>query len=205
METINALAAGVDIIGNRYHVCLLDREGKHPRYYHGRVDTVFAQNKLIAYLSPSYSVVIVASSLALILLSRLGEGRVTIKEEDEHYRVWQKAGITRGDAMARFAALLRYEQLIGPKELSQKEQHELLATEWERTLARVARIERAHEIIDEFHSGNDSPAFYDEALRLLQQAQEDSLPTTIEESEYTIDPDDHSFLAKVVRALSKKR
>ena len=205
METINTLAAGVDIIGNRYHICLLDGEGKHPRYYHGRVDTAFAQNKLITYLSPSYSVVIVESALALILLSRLGEWRVTIKEEDEHYRVWQKAGITRGDAMARFAALLLYEQLIEPKQLTEKEKRELLATEWERTLARVARIERAHEIITEIQGGNSSPALFDESMRLLQQAQDDPLAAEIEEPAYTIDPDDNSFLAKVVRTLNRKR
>lgn len=205
METIKTLASGIDIIGKRYHVCLLDGEGKHPRYYHGRVDTVFAQNKLIGYLSPSYSVLIVESALALILLSTLGERRVTIKEEDEHYRVWQKAGIARGDAMARFAALLLYEQLIAPKQLTEKEKRELLATEWERTLARVSRIERAHEIIGEIQGGNNAPALYDESLRLLQQAQDDPLAAEIAGPEYSTDPDDNSFLAKVVRALSKKR
>lgn len=205
MENTNTLAAGVDIIGTRYHVCLLDPEGKHPRYYHGRTDTVLGQNKLIDYLSPLYRVAIVESSLALILLSGLGEERVTIKEEDGHYRVWQKAGIARGDAMARFAALLLYEQLIGPRELGEAEKRELMATEWERALARVERIERAGQIIGEIQGGNESPKFYNEALRLLQQAEEDRPVKETAEIEYPIDPDDDSFLAKVARALAKKR
>ncbi|MCK9548393.1 MAG: hypothetical protein M0Q37_07785 [Sphaerochaeta sp.] len=205
MEKTKILTAGVDIIGTRYHVCLLDQEGKHPRYYHGREDTQSGQNKLIAYLGPHYRVVIVESSLALILLFRLQEGRVTIKEEGEHYRVWQKAGIARGDAMARFAALLLYEQLIGPKPLTEKEERELLAAEWERALADVARIERAGQIIGEIHGGNESPKLSAEALRLLQASQGPSSSSGVEAPEYAIDSDDNSFLAKVARALAKDR
>jgi len=205
MKTSQTLAAGVDIIGNRYYLCLLDSDGKHPRYYRGRVDTPFAQNKLIAYLNPDYRVVIVESSLSLVLLSFLPSERVVIKEEGEHYRVWQKAGIERGNEMARFAALLLYDELVGPKPLSEKEKRELMASEWERTTADVERIERARKIISEIQSGKESSTHYSEALRLVQQAEERPRPLAIEEPEYTIDPGDNSFLAKVARAFAKKR
>lgn len=205
MKSSKTRAAGVDIVGNRYHVCVLDEDGKHPQYYRDRVDTPFAQNKLIGYLKPDYCVVIVESSLALILLSRLGAQRVVTKEEDEHYRVWEKAGIKRGNAMARFAALLLYEELVDPKALSVKEKNELMATAWERAIADVARVERARQIIDEIRRGNESPKHFSEALRLVQQSEESAQASAVAEPEYPIDPDDDSFLAKVARALAMKK
>ena len=112
METIKTLASGIDIIGKRA-ICLLDGEAStRATIMDGWIPSLHRTSSSVT--SPSYSVLIVESALALILLSSLGERRVTIKEEDEHYRVWQKAGIARSDAMARFAALLLYEQLIAP-------------------------------------------------------------------------------------------
>lgn len=205
MKNNQARAAGVDLVGNRYHVCLLDQDGKHPRYYRGRVDTPFAQNKLIDYLAADYHVVVAGSSLALILLSRLGDGRVVIKEEEGHYRVWEKAGIKRGNAMARFAALLLHDELVGPKSLTEKEKQELMERAWEGAIADVARIERARQIIDEILDGDTSSTHYAEALRLVHQSQQHPLIGGTTEVEYTVDVNDTSFFAKLVRALGAKK
>lgn len=202
MKRMQTYAAGVDVIGDRYHVCLLDAQGKHPRIYHGRVDTVHGQNKLVTYLNPEYVVVVAYTDLVSLLVRALGEERVFIKDERQEYTVWERAGIKRGDAMARFAARILYEDLLEPRELTEQERRQVMSAEWERVQADVARVERAQQIIAQIMGGNGSGKLYAEATRLMAASESDVIDQI--EPVYEVDEGDQSFLAKLARALKAK-
>ncbi len=103
--------AGADIIGKRYVLCVIDHEGKHPRYARGRSDTVKGREKFFATIPPETPLMIVESELAVLSLHLLGESRVYIQKETEGYAVWERAGVNRGERMAIFcskASLLNF-------------------------------------------------------------------------------------------------
>lgn len=130
--------AGADIIGKRYVLCVIDHEGKHPRYARGRSDTVKGREKFFATIPPETPLMIVESELAVLSLHLLGESRVYIQKETEGYAVWERAGVNRGERMAIFAAKLLYStsQQIP---LTERQQLKLLEIQG-RELERIQRI-----------------------------------------------------------------
>jgi hypothetical protein len=202
MEQAETWVAGVDIIDNRYFLCLLDKDGKHPRYYRGRVDTAGAQQKLYRYLGSSYTLVIVDSPLALGALSILGKARVVIKDADEHYGAWERAGIKRGNSMARFVALLYREQLIGPKPLTPAQERAFLLEEAKKMEQMLNRFDQATALTQDILGGNPPSKAYEKALALM-----DDHPPAQDKGNDSVQPEpeaeDRSLFALLLRALKK--
>lgn len=200
MSTQTFLISGVDIIDDRYHLCLLNEEGKQPRYYRGRVDTAAGQDKLLEYLGCDYQVVIIESPLALMLLAHLGAERVAIAKEGEHYGIWQRAGIERGNAMARFAASLYYDSIFEPPPLSDREFRLLLLAEEERINQAFLRVRKAQTLMEEILRGEAPSDALQQAISLME---EEPILDPLASEAYRWESDEHSFIARLVEALKK--
>ncbi|HNZ95371.1 MAG TPA: hypothetical protein PKN79_06115, partial [Sphaerochaeta sp.] len=98
--------AGVDIVDRRYVVCLLNEEGKAPRYYSGRSDTPSGQEKFFSLIE-GRTVVMPPDPISTTAVHRFGEAAVSIDRGYEAYRI---SGIKNGKRMARFVALLAFHQ-----------------------------------------------------------------------------------------------
>ena len=104
MQDQKTSSVGVDIQDNRYIMCILNPEGKSPSYALGRVDTPKGQEKFFSKIPSQAKVLLPSSEFASLVYHHLGDQMVLIKDETEYYCTWEKAGIQRGDPMARFAA-----------------------------------------------------------------------------------------------------
>lgn len=203
MEEEQKAIVGVDIVDNRYVLCILDFQGMHPRYYKGRVDTSRGQAHFFAKAGNG-ALIIPSGNLAVLALKHLGEKQVVIKDEKEHYAVWAQAGIERGQRMARFAALLLYAERCTSDLLCEKERMQLLLLQ-EAEIARLLAVVQTSQLIQTtVLNGNADDKTYSKAVRNEQNSRQDLVITgdvSKLESTSPFADGDTSFLAKLYREL----
>lgn len=199
--------AGADIIGKRYVLCVIDHEGKHPRYARGRSDTVKGREKFFATIPPETPLMIVESELAVLSLHLLGESRVYIQKETEGYAVWERAGVNRGERMAIFFAAKLLYSTSQQIPLTERQQLKLLEIQG-RELERIQRItDGSLSIIEKIQEGSATEADVSQAFENEYQSRVGQFMVEKEESENPspFAEDDESFLSGLYRLLETIR
>ncbi|NCC63866.1 MAG: hypothetical protein EOM15_04345 [Spirochaetia bacterium] len=158
---------GVDVIENRYVMCVLNPWGKSPRYARGRIDTPKGQEKFFSKLPSQSKVMMPSCDFSAMVYHKLGEDRVVLKDAQEYYRIWQEAGVKRGEPMARFAAKILFElsqeTILGEKEIR------ALFAEQELQMQRIKEIgESSQAIIENVLNNRASNKDFKQALKNLE-------------------------------------
>lgn len=203
METQQRQVVGVDIVGNRFSLCILDEDGKHPRYYSGRVDTPLGQAHFFNKVG-AMKLVIPSSDLAILALKLLDNSQVVIKDEQEHYAVWAAAGIERGRRMARFAALQLYRGSDSSISITQKQEEQLMLLQDAELASLLSVVETSQQIAQDVLQGRADGKTYTKALVNEVKSGQDPVIGTAREKERGVSPfadDDTSFLASAYRNL----
>ncbi len=197
------ISIGVDIIGKRYILCILNEEGKDPRYHHGRWDTENGKRKFFSLVGDKAHVLIVEGNLATLALHLLGNEKVVIKSEAAHYQLWEEAGVERGERMAHFAAMVLWSQKAGETELSESQTQELFDLQAE-DLAALVRVDKdASRLQEVLRCAKAGPKEVQEAMQLEQKSRL-LRPLVEEKREKEKAPfaeEDTSFLAQLYRIL----
>ncbi len=195
---------GVDIIGDRYVLCVLDYEGMHPHYARGRCDTVKGREKFFDSIPLGALLMIVESELAILSLHLLGESQVFIQQESQGYAVWEKAGIQRGERMANFAAKVLH-STSKQMPLTEKQQLQLLEMQG-REMERIQGItDGSLSIIEKIQDGSATDADISKAFENEYQSRVGHylVETKKNEEPSPFAEDDESFLAELYRLLKK--
>ena len=195
MSNNKKLAAGVDIVDRRYVVCLLNEEGKAPRYYSGRSDTSAGQKKFFSLIE-GRTVVMPPDPLSTIAFHRCD---VSIDRGYEAYRI---SGIKRGKPMARFAALLIFHQAMKCTELTKKEQEEMFAKQQEELDQLIEFTDSVGPLMERLINGTATPNDVEKMIRLEVESRypKKSNPPLAEEIDLP-DPKEDSFFARLFRYL----
>ena len=198
MEQTITRWAGVDIVDQRYVVCLLNEEGKNPKYYSGRSDTANGQEKFFSLIE-GRNIVIPPDSLATMAFHRLGSDRVIINRE---YDAYYASGIERGERMARFAALICIHSEQEGSVLSAKEQKELLTQQQSELDSLIAFADEVGPLMERLLNGSASPKDVERMIQLEVQSRYPSTtvtpPLVVEE---LLDPKEDTFFACLFRYL----
>lgn len=193
---------GVDIIGNRYVLCSLDGQLKHPRYARGRTDTPKGQRKFFSCIGEEAKVIICEGELASLALMILGKDRVCIQEEKSSYSLWHAAGLERGEATAYFAAK-NVSSIIGPVDLNEVQKLKILELQG-KVMEKIQTIgDESQIIIDHILTDSATPKDIDSAFKNeydsdfiengLLEEQQPEIPSILD--------GDTSFLGEVYETL----
>jgi|GEM_PF-614959 len=197
---------GVDLVGNRYVMCILNPEKSNPRYRSGRNDTEGGQLKFLSRISEASELLIPDSPLAIRALLLYGEQRVHIASMGSLWSTWERAGVKRGRAMAKFAAVYLIEESLPPLQLT-KEQKAQIYADHALELEQIKRIgDDATRIGEAVLNGTATSKDFDVAIR--NQYQSGIKPSSGSKEEVLVsifDEDDESFLAQLYRSLEKVR
>lgn len=193
--------AGVDIVDRRYVVCLLNEEGKAPRYYSGRSDTPSGQEKFFSLIE-GRTVVMPPDPLSTTAVHRFGEAAVSIDRGYEAYRI---SGIKRGKRMARFVALLAFHQGVKNTALTKKEQEEMFAKQQEELDRLIEFTDSVGPLMERLINGNATPSDVEEMIRLEVESRypKNGNPPLVEDIDLP-DPKEDSFFARLYRYLKAK-
>ncbi|ADY13496.1 hypothetical protein [Sphaerochaeta globosa] len=196
---------GVDIVDDRYVLCIVDNQGMHPRYYRGRADTPLGQANFFGKVGQA-PLLMPSGDLAALALLRLGEEQVVIKDESEHFAVWAAAGVKRGQQMARFAALQLFAKHHPSDSLSEKDTQHLFLLQDAELTALLSVVETSQTLAEAVLGGVGDATTYSKALRNEEKSRQDpvigkTIPNQREASLFS--EDDTSFLAKLDRELKK--
>ena len=195
---------GVDLIGNRYVMCILNPDKGKPSYTSGRNDTEGGQLKFLSKLTDRSEVLIPSSALAIRALLLFGEERVHIAPMGSLWSAWERAGVKRGTAMAKFAAIYLIDENLPPLELS-KEEIAQIHKDHALELEQIERIgSDAVRIVEAVLSGEATSKDFDTAVR--NEYQSGIKPGGRGEGEAPaplFDEEEASFLAQLCRALEK--
>ncbi|MBI9096327.1 MAG: hypothetical protein JEY71_15785 [Sphaerochaeta sp.] len=197
---------GVDLIGNRYVMCILQSDTSSPSYCSGRNDTEGGQLKFLSRMTEESELLIPDSPLAIRALLLFGEERVHIASMGSLWSAWERAGVKRGSAMAKFAALYLAQESLPPLKLS-KEQKAQIYADHALELEQIQRIgSDASRIGEAVLSGTATSKDFDVAVR--NEYQSGIKPSSTSKEEVLIplfDEDDQSFLAQLYKSLEKIR
>jgi hypothetical protein len=198
MDHDKKLVAGVDIVDHRFLVCLLNEDGKDPRYYSGRSDTPLGQEKFLSLIEDRI-VTMPPDPLSTIAFHRFGGLVVSI---DRRYETYQAAGIERGKQMAKFVALLVFHQGMKITELTKKEQRELLVQQQEELNRLIEFTDSVGPLMERLITGNASPNDVEELIRLEVESRypKNSDPPLAEDVDL-LDPKEDTFFARLFRYL----
>ncbi len=195
---------GVDLVGNRYVMCIIKSDKSSPRYSSGRNDTEGGQLKFLGKLSEESELLIPDSPLAIRALLVFGEERVHIASMGSLWSAWERAGVRRGTAMAKFAALYLADESLPPLKLT-KEQKAQIHADHALELEQIQRIgDDASRIGEAVLNGSATSKDCEVAIR--NQYQSGIKPSSSSKEEVLIplfDEDDESFLARLYRSLEK--
>ena len=198
MNSEKQLVAGVDIVDQRFVVCLLNEAGKDPKYYSGRSDTAAGQEKFFS-LVENRIVVMPPDPLSSIAFHRLGERSVMI---DRGYGAYWASGIERGERMARFAALLVFNQDLGTTVLTQKEQKEILAKQQEELDSLIAFTEQVTPLMERLVNGSATPKDVQQMIQLEVESRYPGISNPpVAEERQLLDPAEDTFFARLFRYL----
>lgn len=197
---------GVDLIGNRYVMCIMHPDKSNPLYSSGRNDTEGGQLKFLKKITEESEVLIPDSPLAIRALLLFGEERIHIASMGSLWSTWERAGVKRGTTMAKFAAIYLIEESIPPLKLT-KEQLEQIHADHALELEQIERIgSDASRIALAVLNGTATSKDFDVAVRnAYQSGIKPSSKTQVEVSTPLFDEDDESFLAQLYRSLEKIR
>ncbi|MDD3929113.1 MAG: hypothetical protein PHY87_04910 [Sphaerochaeta sp.] len=205
MQPTNYTYAGIDQSGNQYVVCLVDENGRNPHYHQGRSDTKKGQAKCLRLVDEVVKVIAPSTPLGLFLLAHHSEEKIILRGEDEHYAVWEKAGIARGKKMARFASLVLISSLQLPKPLNDKEQEALLAMQGAQMEELLRVGDASRNALMELVAGQEDEHLVQQALRLEVKSRDDTLSGENKQEEAIGVEDDQSFFSQLYRELEKLR
>ncbi|MDY0287580.1 MAG: hypothetical protein RBR15_02005 [Sphaerochaeta sp.] len=197
---------GVDLVGNRYVMCIMRPDKSSPVYSSGRNDTEGGQLKFLKKLHQESEVLIADSPLAIRALLLYGEERVHIASMGSLWSAWERAGVKRGNAMARFAATYLIDESLPPLKLT-REQLAQIHADHALELAQIKRIgSDASRIGGAVLNGTATSRDFDIAVRNEYQSGIKPSSGTVEEVFIPLfDEDDESFLAQLYRSLEKIR
>lgn len=197
---------GVDLVGNRYVMCIMRPDKSSPVYSSGRNDTEGGQLKFLKKLHQDSEVLIADSPLAIRALLLFGEERVHIASMGSLWAAWERAGVKRGKAMARFAATYLIDEGLPPLKLT-REQLAQIHADHALELAQIKRIgSDASRIGEAVLNGTATSRDFDIAVRNEYQSGIKPSSGTVEEVFIPLfDEDDESFLAQLYRSLEKIR
>lgn len=203
MQTNSYMYAGLDEVGKQYVLCLLDERGKSPHYYQGRSDTKKGQEKCLALLKAPCKVLAASTALGLLLLTTFGEEKLMLRSEDEHYAIWERAGVERGRKMARFAALLLFSSFQSPKILDEREKNHLLAMQGEAMESLRLLGDESQHALSSLLAGKEESSVVDKALRLEVKSRQDGI--AVPEQVHTASPikEEDSFFSRLYCTLQK--
>lgn len=193
--------AGIDEQGTEYVLCLVNEKGQDPHYYQGRSDTKKGREKCLRLVEGLKLVIAPSSPLGLLLLATHTDEHIILRSEDEHFGVWERAGIARGRKMARFAALVLVSSLQIPKRLNEKEEAQLLSlqgTEME-NLLRIGDASQA--ALMELVAGREDAPLVKQALSLEVKSRDGSLASGEASKEDIIVKEDSSFFSQLYHIL----
>ena len=197
---------GVDLVGNRYVMCILSADKSNPSYSSGRNDTEGGQLKFLRKIPESSEILIPDSSLAIRALLLYGQERVHIVSMGSLWSTWERAGVKRGSAMAKFAAVYLIEEGLPPLKLT-KEQKDQIYADHALELEQIQRIGAdASRIGEAVLNGSATSKDFDIAIR--NEYQSGIKPSSESKEEVVVSPfdeDDESFLAQLYRSLEKVR
>ena len=197
---------GVDLVGNRYVMCILQADKSNPSYVSGRNDTEGGQLKFLSKIHSESELLIPDSPLAIRALLLFGEERVHIASMGSLWSTWERAGVKRGSSMAKFAAVYLAEESLPPLKLT-KEQKAQIYADHALELEQIKRIGTdASRIGEAVLNGSATSKDFDIAVR--NQYQSGIKPSSGSTEEVLIplfDEDDESFLAQLYRSLEKIR
>jgi len=203
METQQRQAVGVDIVGNRFTLCILDEDGKHPSYYSGRVDTPLGQAHFFNKVGKR-RLLMPSSDLAVLALKLLESSQVVIKDEQEHYAVWAAAGVERGRHMARFAALQLHQGSDSSIPITAKQEQQLLLLQDAELASLLSVVGTSQQIAEDVLQGRADGKTYTKALGNEVKSRQDPVIGAVREKEPEASPfaeEDTGFLARVYREL----
>lgn len=203
MQTNTCMYAGLDQVGKQYVLCLLDEKGQSPHYYQGRSDTKKGQEKCLSLLESPCKVLSASTPFGLLLLATFGEEKLTLKSEDEHYAIWQRAGVERGRKMARFAALLLFSAAQSPKNLDERERNHLLAMQGEEMEALQHIGDESQQALDTLLAGVEERGVVDKALRLEVKSRQVLTGVPSKESTNITVEEEGSFFSQLYNSLQK--
>lgn len=198
---------GVDLVGNRFVMCIMQADKSNPRYRSGRNDTEGGQLKFLKTLPEGSEVLIADSPLAIRALLLFGEERIHIASMGSLWSTWERAGVKRGTSMARFAAIYLIEESLPPLKLT-KEQIEQIHRDHALELEQIKRIgSNAARIGLAVLNGEATSKDFEVAIRNEYQSgiKPSSGKVKEEEREPLFDEEDDSFLAQLYRSLEKIR
>jgi len=198
------MSVGVDFVDTRYVLCIVDREGLYPRYSSGRWDTEGGQLKFLSKVKRGAVVLIPDSNLAIRAFQLFGDC-IHIASEGSLWGAWERAGVKRGKAMARFAALYVLQEELPPMQLTSKQIQQIHA-DHALELEQIQRIgEESQHITMNVLSGKADGKDYDRAIKNEYDSgiKPSSLPVQ-EEKDPLFDEKDESFLARLSRYLNKE-
>ena len=203
MQTNTYRYAGLDEVGKQYVLCLLDERGKNPHYFQGRSDTMKGQEKCLGLLKAPRKVLAASTPLGLLLLATFGEEKLMLKGEDEHYAIWERAGVERGRKMARFTALLLFSSFQSPKILDEREKHHLLAMQGEAMESIRLLGDESQRSLDSLLKGKEESSVVDKAFRLEVKSRQDGI--VVPEKVPTAPPiqEEDSFFSRLYHTLQK--
>ncbi len=195
---------GVDLIGNRYVMCIMHPDKSNPLYSSGRNDTEGGQLKFLKKITQESKVLIPDSPLAIRALLLYGEERVHIASMGSLWSTWERAGVKRGKAMAKFAAIYLIEESLPPLNLT-REQLAQIHSDHALELAQIQRIgSDASRIGLAVLDGTATPRDGEVARRNEYQSGIKPTSGALEELPLPLfDEDDRSFLAELYRSLEK--
>ena len=200
MNTANLFSVGVDVQDTRYFMCILNEEGKYPKYVQARTDTPKGQQKFFSKLPDRSKIIMPSSSFSSLVYRQLGDDMVVIKSEELYYSIWEKAGIERGRKMARFAARILFD-LNGETKLSDQEIKQMLAQQQDE-LEQIQSIGNScQEIITKVLDETADSSDVSRALNNLKQSQVPKLEKSKDGKQASFDEDDTSFLADLYRFI----
>lgn len=195
---------GVDLLGNRYVMCILNPDKGNPSYSSGRNDTEGGQLKFLSKVTGDSEILIPDSSLAVRALLLLGEQRVHIASMGSLWSTWERAGVKRGNAMAKFAAIYLIEESLPPLNLT-KEQRNQIYADHALELEQIQSIgSDASRIGEAVLNGSATSKDFDVAVR--NEYQSGIKPSSSNKEEVHVplfDEKDESFLAQLYRTLRK--
>ncbi len=197
---------GVDLIDNRYVMCILQADKSNPSYARGRNDTEGGQLKFLGKLTQNSEVLIPDSPLATRALLLFGEDRIHIASMGSLWSTWERAGVKRGSAMAKFAAIYLAQQRIPAMKLTKQQKAQIYA-DHALELEQIRTIgDDASRIGEAVLKGTATSKDFDVAVRNEYQSGIKPSSTSKEEVRVPLfDEEDESFLAQLYRSLEKIR
>ena len=197
---------GVDLVGNRYVMCILNPDKSNPLYSSGRNDTEGGQLKFLSKIPEESELLIPDSTLAIRALQLFGEEKVHIASMGSLWSAWERAGVKRGTAMAKFAAVYLIEERLPPMKLTAEQKAQIYADQ-ALELEQIQSIGTdASRIGEAVLNGTATSKDFEVAIR--NEYQSGIKPSSGSKQEVLVplfDENDESFLAQLFRSLEKIR